>query len=173
MPYPIRNLTWGQLNFIHTTDTHGWLPGHLLEPSFGADWGDLISFTQHARRLADEAGVDILVVDSGDRHDGNGLSDATSPKGELTERLFTKLDYDVVSIGNHELYQWQSTVQEYEIIAPAFGSAMLSRTWICSGKTNGRQLVTNTVVLKLRTRNSRLWLLGSCLILRATTPEQK
>lgn len=121
MPYPIRNLTWGQLNFIHTTDTHGWLPGHLLEPSFGADWGDLISFTQHARRLADEAGVDILVVDSGDRHDGNGLSDATSPKGELTERLFTKLDYDVVSIGNHELYQWQSTVQEYEIIAPAFG----------------------------------------------------
>ncbi|KAF5120720.1 hypothetical protein DV495_004465 [Geotrichum candidum] len=121
VPYPIRNLTWGQLNFIHTTDTHGWLPGHLLEPSFGADWGDLISFTQHARRLADEAGVDILVVDSGDRHDGNGLSDATSPKGELTERLFTKLDYDVVSIGNHELYQWQSTVQEYEIIAPAFG----------------------------------------------------
>ena len=117
----LRNLTWGQLNFIHTTDTHGWLPGHLLEPSFGADWGDLISFTQHARRLADEAGVDILVVDSGDRHDGNGLSDATSPKGELTERLFTKLDYDVVSIGNHELYQWQSTVQEYEIIAPAFG----------------------------------------------------
>jgi 2',3'-cyclic-nucleotide 2'-phosphodiesterase (5'-nucleotidase family) len=121
VPYLVRNLTWGQLNFIHTTDTHGWLPGHLLEPNFSADWGDLISFTQHARRLADEAGVDILVVDSGDRHDGNGLSDATTPKAELTERLFTKIDYDVVSIGNHELYKWESTVQEYEIIAPAFG----------------------------------------------------
>jgi len=28
---PMRNLTWGQLNFLHTTDTHGWLAGHLLE----------------------------------------------------------------------------------------------------------------------------------------------
>lgn len=121
LPYPVRNLTWGQLNFIHTTDTHGWLPGHLLESNFGADWGDLISFTQHARRLADEDGVDILVVDTGDRHDGNGLSDATAPQAQLTEQLFTKLDYDLITIGNHELYKWESTVQEYEIVAPAFG----------------------------------------------------
>lgn len=28
---PMRDLTWGQLNFLHTTDTHGWLGGHLLE----------------------------------------------------------------------------------------------------------------------------------------------
>lgn len=28
---PMRNLTWGQLNFLHTTDTHGWLSGHLQE----------------------------------------------------------------------------------------------------------------------------------------------
>jgi 2',3'-cyclic-nucleotide 2'-phosphodiesterase (5'-nucleotidase family) len=28
---PMRNLTWGQLNVLHTTDTHGWLGGHLLE----------------------------------------------------------------------------------------------------------------------------------------------
>ena len=28
---PLRNLTWGQLNVLHTTDTHGWLSGHLLE----------------------------------------------------------------------------------------------------------------------------------------------
>lgn len=28
---PVRDLTWGQLNFLHTTDTHGWLGGHLLE----------------------------------------------------------------------------------------------------------------------------------------------
>lgn len=28
---PLRDLTWGQLNFLHTTDTHGWLGGHLLE----------------------------------------------------------------------------------------------------------------------------------------------
>ena len=31
VPAPLRNLTWGQLNFLHTTDTHGWLAGHLQE----------------------------------------------------------------------------------------------------------------------------------------------
>lgn len=28
---PLRDLPWGQLNFLHTTDTHGWHAGHLLE----------------------------------------------------------------------------------------------------------------------------------------------
>lgn len=118
---PLRDLTWGQLNFIHTTDTHGWLPGHLLEPNFSADWGDLISFVAHMRRKADDAGVDILVVDSGDRHDGNGLSDATNPPAIYTESLFTMMDYDIITIGNHELYQWQNSLQEFQTLRPKFG----------------------------------------------------
>lgn len=28
---PMRDLEWGQINFIHTTDTHGWHGGHLQE----------------------------------------------------------------------------------------------------------------------------------------------
>lgn len=31
IPAPLRDLEWGQLNFLHTTDTHGWLAGHLQE----------------------------------------------------------------------------------------------------------------------------------------------
>lgn len=31
VPVPLRQLKWGQLNFLHTTDTHGWLAGHLQE----------------------------------------------------------------------------------------------------------------------------------------------
>ena len=27
----IRKLQWSQLNFLHTTDTHGWHGGHLQE----------------------------------------------------------------------------------------------------------------------------------------------
>lgn len=27
----LRDLPWGQLNFLHTTDTHGWHAGHLQE----------------------------------------------------------------------------------------------------------------------------------------------
>lgn len=29
VPAPIRDLQWGSLNFLHTTDTHGWHAGHL------------------------------------------------------------------------------------------------------------------------------------------------
>lgn len=28
---PMRDLPWGQLNFLQTTDTHGWHAGHLQE----------------------------------------------------------------------------------------------------------------------------------------------
>jgi 2',3'-cyclic-nucleotide 2'-phosphodiesterase (5'-nucleotidase family) len=28
---PMRDLAWGQLNILHTTDTHGWLGGHFQE----------------------------------------------------------------------------------------------------------------------------------------------
>jgi len=30
-PAPLRELPWGQLNFLHTTDIHGWWGGHLQE----------------------------------------------------------------------------------------------------------------------------------------------
>lgn len=28
---PLRDLPWGQLNILHTTDVHGWFGGHLQE----------------------------------------------------------------------------------------------------------------------------------------------
>ena len=31
IPAPMRDLPWGQLNFLATTDTHGWHGGHLQE----------------------------------------------------------------------------------------------------------------------------------------------
>ena len=36
-------LECGQINFLHTTDTHGWLEGHIKEQNYGADWGDVSS----------------------------------------------------------------------------------------------------------------------------------
>ena len=58
-------LEWGQINFLHTTDTHGWLEGHLKEGNYGADWGDFVSFVKHMREKADQLNVDLLVVDTG------------------------------------------------------------------------------------------------------------
>lgn len=31
IPAPLRDLKWGQLNFLHTTDTHSFFSGHLQE----------------------------------------------------------------------------------------------------------------------------------------------
>ena len=112
-------LAWGQLNFIHTTDTHGWLEGHIKEQNYGADWGDFASFVKHMKDKATSYGVDLLVIDTGkstftgwwsllivkgDLHDGAGLSDATLPDGVVSNRIFENIDYDLLTIGNHELY---------------------------------------------------------------------
>jgi 2',3'-cyclic-nucleotide 2'-phosphodiesterase (5'-nucleotidase family) len=92
-------LRWGQINFLHTTDTHGWLEGHLKEPNYGADWGDFVSFTNHMKKKADNLGVDLLLIDTGDLHDGNGLSDATAPNGLLSNPVFENIEYDLLTIG--------------------------------------------------------------------------
>jgi 2',3'-cyclic-nucleotide 2'-phosphodiesterase (5'-nucleotidase family) len=68
-------LEWGQINFLQTTDTHGWLEGHLKEQNYGADWGDFASFSIQMKAKAADLGVDLLLIDTGDLHDGNGLSD--------------------------------------------------------------------------------------------------
>jgi len=41
---------------------------------------------------------------AGDLHDGAGLSDATKPNGNVSNAVFERIDYDVLTIGNHELY---------------------------------------------------------------------
>jgi 2',3'-cyclic-nucleotide 2'-phosphodiesterase (5'-nucleotidase family) len=62
---PRSQLEWGQINFLHTTDTHGWLEGHLKEQNYGADWGDFVSFSKHMKRKASSLGVDLLLIDTG------------------------------------------------------------------------------------------------------------
>ncbi|KAL2754015.1 hypothetical protein ACRALDRAFT_1062981 [Sodiomyces alcalophilus JCM 7366] len=117
---PMRELTWGQLNFLHTTDSHGWLGGHLQEPQYSADWGDYVSFAEHMRRKADEKGVDLLVIDTGDRIEGNGLYDASSPKGLFTYDIFREQTIDVLCTGNHELYKAAAADYEHNTTVPNF-----------------------------------------------------
>lgn len=64
---PRAPLEWGQLNVLHTTDTHGWLEGHIKEKNYGADWGDWVSFVKHMRTEATKLDVDLLLVDTGVR----------------------------------------------------------------------------------------------------------
>ncbi|CAK9439737.1 uncharacterized protein LODBEIA_P38370 [Lodderomyces beijingensis] len=116
----IRNLTWKDVNFLHTTDTHGWYSGHLNQKQYSANWGDFVSFAAHMRQIAHGQGQDLLLVDSGDRHDGNGLSDITTPNGLKSTPIFIKQSYDILTIGNHELYLLENSVMEYETVVRHF-----------------------------------------------------
>ncbi|OJZ85084.1 hypothetical protein ASPFODRAFT_208271 [Aspergillus luchuensis CBS 106.47] len=109
--WPTRPLPWGEINFIHTTDTHGWLEGHVNEVNYGADWGDFVSFVTHMRDKANQQNVDLLVVDTGDIVTGNGLSDVSTPEGQLSNPIFRYLDYDLLTIGNNDLYDPNVTRQ--------------------------------------------------------------
>ncbi|KAI5778913.1 Metallo-dependent phosphatase-like protein [Geopyxis carbonaria] len=122
----MRELEWGDLNFLHTTDNHGWHGGHLQEPQYSADLGDYVSFTTHMRQRANDRGVDLLVVDSGDRAEGNGLWDASDPKGLYTRQLLQQVPFDVLTSGNHELYSPATAAHEHLEMVPNFNGRYLS-----------------------------------------------
>ncbi|KAL7271342.1 hypothetical protein RUND412_005902 [Rhizina undulata] len=121
-----RDLEWGQLNFLHTTDNHGWHGGHLLEDQYSADLGDYVSFVSHMRRIADEKNVDLLVLDTGDRAEGNGLWDSSDPAGTYTRKMFKQLDVDLLTIGNHELYKEATAAYEHSDMVPYFNGRYLT-----------------------------------------------
>ncbi|KAJ9644361.1 uncharacterized protein PV06_06298 [Exophiala oligosperma] len=122
----IKDLHWGQINFLHTTDTHGWLAGHLLDENYSADYGDFADFVQKMKAKADRLGVDLLLIDSGDLHDGTGFGDITKPNGKLTVPIFQRLPYDLLSIGNHELYTTPIANDTYHNFAPHWGGRYLT-----------------------------------------------
>nr|OQO29820.1 hypothetical protein B0A51_01977 [Rachicladosporium sp. CCFEE 5018] len=123
---PRASLAWGQLNFLHTTDTHGWLEGHLKEKNYGADWGDFVSFAKDMKKKAKAYDVDLLLVDTGDLHDGAGLSDATSPNGVLSNPIFENIDYDILTIGNHELYISDIAYEDFYNFSRHYGDRYLT-----------------------------------------------
>ncbi|ETN42767.1 uncharacterized protein HMPREF1541_01925 [Cyphellophora europaea CBS 101466] len=127
-PYaaPLRDLRLGSVNFLHTTDTHGWHAGHLLEPSYAADWGDYIDFAGRMREKLEADGRDLLLVDTGDRIEGNGLYDASKPRGKYTFDIFKEQNIDLICSGNHELYKVTSASDEYNITVPAYKDSYLA-----------------------------------------------
>ncbi|KAJ6560221.1 Metallo-dependent phosphatase-like protein [Mycena capillaripes] len=113
---PSRPLEWGDINVIATTDTHGWLLGHqhrsFPEPNYSGTWGDYSAFVSHMKELAEEKDVDLLLVDAGDLHDGTGLTDGFPPGGvnaQDSNEFFKQMPYDVLAVGNHELYNYANT----------------------------------------------------------------
>ncbi|KAF1964100.1 hypothetical protein BU23DRAFT_562208 [Bimuria novae-zelandiae CBS 107.79] len=130
-------LEWGQINFLHTTDTHGWLEGHIKEQNYGADWGDYVSFTKAMKGRARNLGVDLLLVDTGDLHDGAGLSDTTSPNGNVSNAIFENVDYDLLTIGNHELYVTEIAYETFSNFSKVYGDKYLTSNVQISNPVTG------------------------------------
>lgn len=72
------------------------------------------------RQKAEAEGSDLLVIDTGDRIEGNGLYDTSEPKGVYTSKIFKQQHIDVLSSGNHELYKQNSSEREYLVTVPNF-----------------------------------------------------
>lgn len=153
---PMRDLQWAQLNFLHTTDTHGWHGGHLQESQYSADWGDYVSFTHHMRNKADEQGVDLLVVDTGDRVEGNGLYDASRPKGQYTYDIFKEQDVDIICTGNHELYLDDTATREWNQTVPNFKDNYLASNLDYIDPKTGEAVPMAPRYKKFQTKNQKL-----------------
>lgn len=88
------------------------------------------------RAKAEADGHDLLVIDTGDRVEGNGLYDASDPKGAYTFDILKEQHIDVICSGNHELYKQNSSENEYLITVPNFkGNYLASNLDIYDPKT--------------------------------------
>lgn len=48
----------------------------------------------------------LIHSDAGDHHDGSGLVSSSAAGAEQADLIFQQLEYDIMTIGNHELYAW-------------------------------------------------------------------
>lgn len=83
------------------------------------------------KRKASAMNVDLLLIDTGDLHDGAGLSDATASlpngvNGQLSNPIFEKIDYDLLTIGNHELYVTEIAYETFSQFSEAYGARYLT-----------------------------------------------
>lgn len=88
------------------------------------------------RAKAESNDQDLLVIDTGDRIEGNGLYDASDPKGAYTFDIVKEQHIDVICSGNHELYKQNSSENEYLVTVPDFkGNYLASNLDIYDPKT--------------------------------------
>ncbi len=147
-------------SFQHTTDTHGWHAGHLREAQYSADWGDYISFAHHLRRRADEDDSDLLLIDTGDRVEGNGLYDTSDPPGKYTFDIIKRQHFDVITIGNHELYINSTSLEEFEEVVPLFKESYVASNVDIYLPKDGKRVPFAKRYRKFQTKNQGVTVLA-------------
>jgi len=108
------------------------------------------------RKRADDNGVDVLLVDTGDRVEGNGLYDASNPQGNYTYDIYREQEVDIICSGNHELYQAGTADREHQRTVPNFKNTYIaSNLDYIDGKTGDRIPLAQRY-RKFQTKNQKL-----------------
>jgi 2',3'-cyclic-nucleotide 2'-phosphodiesterase (5'-nucleotidase family) len=116
LQYIFKNNVLCEVIFIQTTDIHG----------YQDNWGEFYSFVYHMKEIAYKKKIDIFLIDSGDTHDGNALCDITDIPGNFTQTLYFDIPYDLLTIGNHELYNSMIVKDVYENFSRKWGDKYLT-----------------------------------------------
>ncbi|KAI9331848.1 Metallo-dependent phosphatase-like protein [Obelidium mucronatum] len=124
-------LPWNDWNFLTTTDIHGYINGRgiSMQGQYSANMADFAVFVDSMKVKAAAMNVELFVVDCGDQHDGTALSDnliGQKVDGDLTTPAINLVDYDILAIGNHELYVNPIIDQVSGTIAPYWGPKFLT-----------------------------------------------
>lgn len=84
----------------------------------------------------------LTTCGKGDLHDGAGLSDATLPDGLVSNPIFENLDYDLLTIGNHELYLSSVAYETFSNFSKYYGDKYLtSNVQILNPATNAFEYI--------------------------------
>lgn len=106
-----------ELKIFETTDIHG----SLFDIKSGDVYYSMAYISDKVNDYRNEDNSNVILLDSGDLYQGNSYS--TLLQGESIAAMIDIMDYDAVSVGNHE-FDWQietvvdsdSTIRSYDIV---------------------------------------------------------
>jgi hypothetical protein len=112
------------------------------------------------RQRADDNGSDLLLIDTGDRVEGNGLYDASTPKGLFQYDIYAEQKVDILCTGNHELYQRYSADLEHNTTTRNFKNNYIASNLDYVDLETGDQSPMAPRYRKFKTKNQGIEILA-------------
>lgn len=92
--------------------------------------------------------------------EGNGLYDASNPKGKYTTDIVKQQHIDVVTVGNHELYVANTSLREFKQVVPDFKNSYIASNLDFHNPKNGELEPLAPRFRKFTTKNQGIRILA-------------
>lgn len=92
-------------------------------------------------------------MDTGDRIEGNGLYDSSTPKGLFYYDIYREQSVDIITIGNHELYQSYAADRELNTTVPNYKSKYIASNLDVIDRNTGERVPLAQRYRKFTTKN--------------------